>query len=397
MKQAEFKTHPDPTSHLTHEDELLANQHTIIANQERIQSNQSKLDLLLANQEAILANQAKLDLRISQGDHAEATPEMIGVNPVFKEIVRKARSVAGADATVLVCGETGTGKELLARDIHALSARRHRPLVTVNCATLPAGLIESDLFGHERGAFTGAFQRKLGRFEVADGSTIFLDEVGEVPLETQAKFLRILQHGEFERVGGTQTLRVDVRVIAATNQPLERLIAEQKFRSDLFYRLNVFPITLPPLRHRREDILLLVNHFARKYARRFGRGISSINQDSLRRLQEYDWPGNIRELEHVIERAVLVAESDVLDIELPSGGERELYRSSLEDRIPASVGFTGHTPARGLATLEENERIHIGRVLEHTRGRIAGRNGAAAILGLPPSTLRSRMKKLGLS
>ncbi|MBA2646589.1 MAG: sigma-54 factor interaction domain-containing protein, partial [Pyrinomonadaceae bacterium] len=259
MKQAELKTHPHSESAITHEDELLANQHTIIANQERIQSNQSKLDLLLAHQEAILANQAKLDLRISQQEHTPASPEMIGVNPVFREIVRKARTVAGADATVLVCGETGTGKELLARDIHAQSARCHRPLVTVNCATLPAGLIESDLFGHEKGAFTGAFQRKLGRFEVADGSTIFLDEVGEVPLETQAKFLRILQHGEFERVGGTQTLKVDVRVIAATNQSLERLIAEQKFRSDLFYRLNVFPITLPPLRHRREDILLLVN------------------------------------------------------------------------------------------------------------------------------------------
>ena len=396
MKQAELKTHPHSESAITHEDELLANQHTIIANQERIQSNQSKLDLLLAHQEAILANQAKLDLRISQQEHTPASPEMIGVNPVFREIVRKARTVAGADATVLVCGETGTGKELLARDIHAQSARCHRPLVTVNCATLPAGLIESDLFGHEKGAFTGAFQRKLGRFEVADGSTIFLDEVGEVPLETQAKFLRILQHGEFERVGGTQTLKVDVRVIAATNQSLERLIAEQKFRSDLFYRLNVFPITLPPLRHRREDILLFVNHFARKYARRFGKGISSINHDSLRRLQEYEWPGNIRELEHVIERAVLIAEGDILDIELPSGNE-ESYRLALDARTPANVNFIGDADAHRFVTLEDNERHYIRQVLRHTRGRIAGSDGAAAILGLPPSTLRSRMKKLGLN
>ncbi|MDQ3685834.1 MAG: sigma-54 dependent transcriptional regulator [Acidobacteriota bacterium] len=396
MKQAELKIHPLREPQRTHEDELLANQHTIIANQERIQSNQSKLDLLLAHQEAILANQAKLDLLIAQQEHIPASPEMIGVNPVFREIVRKARTVAGADATVLVCGETGTGKELLARDIHAQSARRDRPLVTVNCATLPAGLIESDLFGHEKGAFTGAFQRKLGRFEVADGSTIFLDEVGEVPMETQAKFLRILQHGEFERVGGTQTLKVDVRVIAATNQSLERLIAEQKFRSDLFYRLNVFPITLPPLRQRPEDILLLVNHFARKYARRFGRDISSINQDSLRQLQEYEWPGNIRELEHIIERAVLIAEGDILDIESPSGNEREWYRLSLAER-PANADFTGEASPHRFATLEENERHYIKQVLQHTRGRITGSNGAAAILGLPPSTLRSRMKKLGLN
>ena len=216
-------------------DELLANQHTIIANQERIQSNQSKLDLLLANQEAILANQAKLDLRISQGEHAEATPEMIGVNPVFKEIVRKARSVAGADATVLVCGETGTGKELLARDIHALSARRHRPLVTVNCATLPAGLIESDLFGHERGAFTGAFQRKLGRFEVADGSTIFSTR-GEVPVATRPRSYAFCS----TRIRALGGLRLKFMcAYRRTNQSLENY-HRTKVSLDLFYRLKSF-------------------------------------------------------------------------------------------------------------------------------------------------------------
>ncbi|MBV9958076.1 MAG: sigma-54-dependent Fis family transcriptional regulator, partial [Acidobacteria bacterium] len=246
------------------------------------------------------------------------------------------------------------------------------------------GLVESELFGHEKGAFTGAVQRRLGRFEVANGATIFLDEVGEIPLDVQAKFLRVLQEGEFERVGGTQTLKVDVRVIAATNQPLDKLVAEGRFRSDLFYRLNVFPITLPPLRERQDDIRLLTNYFAQKYRARFKKKITSIEQQSLERLMHYRWPGNVRELEHVIERAVLLAEGEVLTIKLPLGEDETGAQTVAETARPA------------LVTLEEMERRYILEVLEQTGGLIAGKGGAAEILDLPASTLRSRMKKLGL-
>jgi DNA-binding NtrC family response regulator len=310
--------------------------------------------------------------------------ELVGVSPGFKRVMRDVAQVAESDATVLLTGETGTGKELIARAIHARSSRKGRPLVTVNCAALPAGLVESELFGHEKGAFTGAVQRRLGRFEVANGATIFLDEVGEIPLDVQAKFLRVLQEGEFERVGGTQTIRVDVRVIAATNQPLDRLVAEGKFRSDLFYRLNVFPIMLPPLRERRDDIRLLTNYFAQKYRARFKKKISSIEQASLERLMQYRWPGNVRELEHVIERAVLLAEGEVLTINLPLGEGEHAAQPTTE---PAP---------RELVSLEEMERRYILEVLGQTGGVIAGKGGAAEILDLPASTLRSRMKKLGL-
>lgn len=312
--------------------------------------------------------------------------ELVGVSPGFKRVMRDVAHVAESDATVLLTGETGTGKELIARAIHARSNRRARPLITVNCAALPAGLVESELFGHEKGAFTGAVQRRLGRFEVANGATIFLDEVGELPPDAQAKFLRVLQEGEFERVGGTQTIRVDVRVIAATNQPLEKLVAEDKFRADLFYRLNVFPITLPPLRERREDIRLLTNYFAQKYRARFKKKISSIEQQSLERLMHYSWPGNVRELEHVVERAVLLAQGETLAINLPSGAEEPTpFASSVSHDAPAQ-------PA--LVPLEEMERRYIQEVLRATGGVIAGKGGAAEILGLPASTLRSRMKKL---
>jgi transcriptional regulator with GAF, ATPase, and Fis domain len=310
--------------------------------------------------------------------------ELVGVSPGFKRVMHDVEQVAGSDATVLLTGETGTGKELIARAIHARSSRRQRPLVTVNSAALPAGLVESELFGHEKGAFTGAVQRRLGRVEVANGATIFLDEVGEIPLDVQAKFLRVLQEGEFERVGGTQTIKVDVRVIAATNQPLERLVAEGKFRSDLFYRLNVFPITLPPLRERRDDIRLLTNYFAQKYRARFKKKILSIEQQSLDRLMQYRWPGNVRELEHVIERAVLLANGEVLTINLPLSDGEHAAQPTTE---PAQ---------RELVSLEEMERRYIREVLEQTGGVIAGKGGAAEILDLPASTLRSRMKKLGL-
>ncbi|MFL6274205.1 MAG: sigma 54-interacting transcriptional regulator [Blastocatellia bacterium] len=311
--------------------------------------------------------------------------EMVGVSPTFKQVMKDVERVAPTDTTVLITGETGTGKELVARALYARSQRRSRPLITVNCAALPAGLVESELFGHERGAFTGAVQRKLGRFELANHATIFLDEVGELLLDTQAKFLRVLQQGEFERVGGTQTIKVDVRVIAATNQPLARLVEEGKFRSDLYYRLNVFPINIPPLRERGDDLVLLVNYFAQKFRARFKKKITSISQESLERLQQYAWPGNVRELEHIIERAVLLAEGEVLQIDLPLGDER---------RISATA--TVRPAGLRLVTLDEMEREYIEQVLKHTSGMIAGRGGAAEILGLPASTLRSRMKKLGV-
>lgn len=314
--------------------------------------------------------------------------ELVGVSPGFKRVMRDVAQVAQSDSTVLLTGETGTGKELIARAIHAESGRRQRALVTVNCAALPAGLVESELFGHEKGAFTGAVQRRLGRFEVANGATIFLDEVGEIPLDVQAKFLRVLQEGEFERVGGTQTIKVDVRVIAATNQPLDRLVAEGKFRADLFYRLNVFPITVPPLRERREDIRLLTNYFAQKYRARFRKKISSVEQQSLERLMNYRWPGNVRELEHVIERAVLLAEGEVLTINLPFDDESAERASTPSASTPRAQ--------TKLVSLEEMERQYIQEVLRQTDGMIGGKGGAAEILDLPASTLRSRMKKLGL-
>jgi two-component system response regulator HydG len=311
--------------------------------------------------------------------------EMIGGSPAFKRVVQDIEKVAGSDSTVLIYGETGTGKELVAHAIHARSSLNKRPFITVNCAALPTALVESELFGHEKGAFTGAMQRKLGRFQLADGGTIFLDEVGELSLETQAKFLRVLQQGEFERVGGAQAIKVDVRVLAATNQQLERLVAEGKFRSDLFYRLNVIPIVLPPLRKRGDDIVPLTKYFVQKFRSRLKKNISSIDSASFERLQNYSWPGNVRELEHVIERAVLLAEGEILFIDLPLGHEDRLARSGAAVPMPAK-----------LRTLEEMERNYIGEVLQRTQGVIAGKGGAAEILGLPPSTLRDRMKKLGI-
>jgi formate hydrogenlyase transcriptional activator len=387
--------------------EVIANQEKILANQEMIKQSQAKLDLLLASQETVLANQeaikaqqAKLDLLLVTHDRLvddyEPIGEMIGSSPGFQQALKDALSVSETNTTVLIRGETGTGKELLAHAIHAHSPRRDRPFVTVNCAALPAGLVESELFGYEKGAFTSALGRKPGRFELADGGTIFLDEIGEVPLETQGKFLRVLQRGEFERLGGTQSVRVNVRIIAATNQPLEQLVAEKKFRSDLFFRLHVFPITLPPLRERREDIPLLAAHFVEKFRARFRKSVTSISEDSLKRLLDYHWPGNIRELEHLIERAVLTSEGEVLEVSLPAIPIGPAV--PIDALVPPMRHEGAHGAANGFqpVTLAEHERAYIARVLEHTRGRIAGAGGAAEILGLPPSTLRSRMKKLGL-
>jgi PAS domain S-box-containing protein len=305
--------------------------------------------------------------------------EPVGVSPGVRRVLRSVDQVAATDATVLVTGETGTGKELVARAIHARSRRRDAPLVKVNCAAIPATLIESDLFGHERGAFTGAVGRKIGRFELAHGGTLFLDEIGELPLDLQPKLLRVLQEGEIERVGSARPFAVDVRVIAATNRDLEAESRAGRFRPDLFYRLNVFPIDLPPLRERRDDIPILAAHFVRKYATKIGRRIERIPERLMAALTAHAWPGNVRELEHVIERALIV--SDGPELAMPDWLQ--------ESRAPA-------TPSR-IATLEEHERAHILVVLEATGGRVSGPGGAAEVLGLPATTLESRMKKLGIA
>ena len=291
-------------------------------------------------------------------------------------VLRKAEQVADTDSTVLLLGETGTGKELVARTIHEHSRRAARPMVKVNCAAIPASLVESELFGREKGAYTGALTREIGRFELADNSTIFLDEVGELPLELQAKLLRVLQEGEFERLGSSKTLRVNVRVIAATSRNLTTAVKEGKFRADLFYRINVFPIMLPPLRERREDIPGLVWHFIRELGNRMGRNVETVRASTMKAFQNYSWPGNVRELRNVIERSLILSPGPELRAELPSSSEVELCAGT---------------------TLEEVECAHIRRVLERTRWRIRGADGAAAILGLKPTTLESRLKKLGIS
>jgi transcriptional regulator with GAF, ATPase, and Fis domain len=299
--------------------------------------------------------------------------------------------------TVLVLGETGTGKELVARALHDKSARRDLPLVKVNCSTLPGELIESELFGHERGAFTGANTRQVGRFEVADRGTIFLDEIGELPLRLQAKLLRVLQEGEFERLGSATTIKVDVRVIAATNRNLTEAMQQGRFRSDLYYRLNVYPIHIPPLRERKEDIGVLAMRFLTESNRRLGRWYRDIPPNVREALMRYDWPGNIRELENVIERAAVISAGDIL--QLPEGWDREGI-SAKPSFAPSPNGavepdFTSAN-SEAEATLKAIERAHILEVLRQTRWRVEGSKGAAVILGLHPNTLRSRMHKLGL-
>jgi DNA-binding NtrC family response regulator len=305
---------------------------------------------------------------------------MVGDSPALRRVLEHIAQVAKTDTTVLIQGETGTGKELVARAIHEAGARRERPLVKLNCAALPRELVESELFGHEKGAFTGALQQRRGRFELADGGTLFLDEVGELPLEAQAKLLRVLQEREFERVGGSRPLRVDVRVIAATNRDLQAQVAAGRFRADLFYRLNVFPIAVPALRERRGDIGRLVQHFAEKAARKLGRPLEGVAPSFLESAAAYHWPGNIRELENVVERAMIMSRGTLLD------GADLLGPGSAPGPVSLPVE----------ATLEEMERAHIRRVLEGTRWVIEGQRGAARILGVNPSTLRGRLRKLGI-
>jgi formate hydrogenlyase transcriptional activator len=314
--------------------------------------------------------------------------------------------VAPASTSVLILGETGTGKELIARAIHNRSARRDRPLVKVNCTAISAGLVESELFGHVKGAFTGAQERRAGRFELADGGTLFLDEIGELPLETQVKLLRVLQEQEFEPVGSSRPVRVDVRVIAATNRDLQDAVRSGRFRPDLFYRLNVFPIEIPPLRERRADIPQLVMFFLLRFSRKLGKQISAVAPEVMQRLSAYEWPGNIRELQNVIERAVVLCEGSVLEIDLAPltavpGQDREPVPPSGTAEVPSAGEPAGRvdpgTTSVDIVSLEEVERRHIVAALESAAGVIHGPKGAAQMLKLHPNTLRSRMEKLGIA
>ncbi len=307
--------------------------------------------------------------------------EIISRSKDFQKILQQIQQVASTDATVLILGESGTGKELIARAVHNISNRSKRPLVKVNCATLPANLIESELFGHEKGAFTGALDRKIGRFELADGGSIFLDEIGELPVELQSKLLRVLQEGEFERLGNPKTMKVNVRVIAATNRNLSQAIEKKEFREDLFYRLNVFPITCPPLRDRKEDIPLLVKHFCQKHEGKIGRKITNVSPKVMDALMTYDWPGNIRELENIIERAMILSAGNTLEH---------------GDWIPAEKISSGGNGSVTKTKLEDVERDHIIEVLKKTGWKVSGEKGAAKVLGLNPTTLEARMKKMGI-
>lgn len=309
-------------------------------------------------------------------DHAEMFDEIVGSSPSLREVLARVSRVAPTDSTVLITGETGTGKELIARAIHKRSRRANRPFVSVNCAAIPKDLIASELFGHEKGAFTGALQRRIGRFEQAEGGTIFLDEIGELPAETQVALLRVLQEREFDRVGGTQPIPANIRIVAATNRDLNAAIAAGTFRSDLFYRINVFPVELPALRERRDDISLLVHYFIHRFASLAGKKITAIRKSSMDRLTAYSWPGNVRELQNVIERSVILC--DTSEFSVDDNWLHEIRGASrpLSDEI------------------DSRERLLIETALSKTRGRISGPSGAAAELGMPPSTLDSKIRVL---
>jgi len=305
--------------------------------------------------------------------------EIVGESSALKEVLKQVEIVASTGSTVLILGDTGTGKELLARAIHNRSERRGRTFVKMNCAAIPTGLLESELFGHEKGAFTGAIASKVGRFELAHQGTLFLDEIGDIPLELQSKLLRVLQEQEFERLGSTKTIRVDIRLVAATNRDLSAMIADKQFRGDLYYRLNVFPIVSPPLRERQEDIPLLVRYFAQKFARRMNRHIETIPTETMTALSRYHWPGNVRELENLIERAVILSQGTELHVPL------------------AELKAAARDGAQPVTTLEAAEREHIVRALQVAKWVIGGPSGAAAKLGMKRTTLQSKMQKLSIS
>jgi formate hydrogenlyase transcriptional activator len=309
--------------------------------------------------------------------------EIIGGSPALQAVLRKVTQVAAVDSTVLLTGETGTGKELVARAIHTRSPRRERAMIKMNCGAIPTGVVESELFGHEKGAFTGALQRRIGRFELADRSTLFMDEVGELPPDTQVKLLRVLQEQEFERVGSMRAIKVDVRLVVATNRDLETEVAQGRFRSDLFYRMNVFPIHIPPLRERPSDIPILVRHFLALFQRKLGKPLRGFTAQGLQRLQSYEWPGNIRELQNVIEHACVLTKGPIVDL-----GDA-IRLSDHEATLPSSL--------EPIVTLEEHERRHIQRALATAEGKVHGPGGAAELLAINASTLRSRMEKLGIA
>jgi formate hydrogenlyase transcriptional activator len=340
---------------------------------------QEKLSAAMAEIKALKGRLERENAYLREVAQVRALQGLISRSPSFLQIIEEIGQVAKTSSTVLLLGETGSGKEVLAQAIHDASARKDRPMIKVNCAALPTSLIESELFGREKGAFTGALARQPGRFEIADGSTIFFDEVGELPLELQSKLLRVLQEGEFERLGGTKTIRVDARVIAATNRPLAQAVKEGKFREDLFYRLNVFPIEVPPLRERREDIPMLSWTFVKEFANSMGKRIEEIADESMSALREYHWPGNVRELRNVIERAMILSHGPTLHIKL----------SHITLR-PSAVKLTA-------GSLDEAERAIILKAVEQCNWRIRGPNGAAALLDIKPTTLESRIKKLGLT
>lgn len=328
--------------------------------------------------ERIQAENAYLQEEIKHNSNFE---EILGQSATLKKVFRQIEQVAPTDTTVLLLGETGTGKELFARSMHNLSVRKKRPLVKVNCTALPLNLIESELFGHEKGSFTGAVSKRIGRFELADGGTIFLDEIGELSLDLQVKLLRVLQEGEFERLGGSSTISVDVRIIAATHRDLKLMVSKGKFREDLFYRLNVFPLTLPPLRQREGDIAIIVQAFVDKFTKKMGKKIDKIPQKIIDEFSQYSWPGNVRELENIIERAVILSNSNVLQL------HDKLLTANLSKNTDNAPNFK---------PLSDMEKTYIIKVLEHTDWRISGEEGAATLLEMHPNTLRSRMSKLGI-
>lgn len=364
-------------------EELLARVGTHLALREARRTLEVQNTRLLEEIEAHNRSKGEIECLVDEIRSKHDFREILGESSLILQLLDQVARVAGTNSTVLISGETGTGKELIARAIHSRGLRGDRPLIKINCAALPRELVESELFGHEKGAFTGATLQRRGRFELADGGTMFLDEVSELPLDVQAKLLRVLQEQEFERVGGTRTLRTDVRLIAATNRDLQQQVTAGMFRADLYYRLNVFPLALPPLRDRREDIPRLIRHFLARAARTLGKPLSGVSSEFLEHAMTYDWPGNVRELENCVERAAVLARGSML----------ELIEPRVSQAITAAKPDNAHFAPQ---TLKDLERSHILRVLGETQWAIEGERGAARFLGLNPSTLRGRLRKLGI-